>query len=101
MYKDDDGWTALHMAVMNGNNRALEMLLDQPGADINVATNEGRTLVHQAAKSGRTETLKLLVERGARVDVTNAAGATPLDLAIKEGRSNAAEYLRSLEQPAH
>ena len=100
MYKDDDGWTALHMAVMNGNNRALEMLLNQPGVDINVATNEGRTLVHQAAKSGRTETLKLLVERGARVDVTNAAGATPLDLAIKEGRSKAAEYLKSLETAA-
>jgi ankyrin repeat protein len=99
MFKDSDGWTALHMAAMNGNNRILAMLLDAPGADIDVATEEGRTLVHQAAKSGRTDTLKWLVERGANVTAVNASGETALDLAIKGDRTRAADYLRSLGSP--
>ncbi len=94
--KDLDGWSALHMATMNGNQSMLTMLLDVPGANVNIATNEGRTLVHQAAKSGHVDLLRVLVERGAALNTRNNAGKTALDLALDEEMLAAAKYLQSV-----
>jgi len=41
----------------------------------------GNTAVHQAAASGEKKVLECFLSRGVDVDVKNARGHTPLDLA--------------------
>lgn len=58
----------------------LGALLDA-GADVNALDANGSTAVHPVASSGWTSAIALLAERGARLDVRNKNGRTPLDLA--------------------
>ena len=54
----------------------------------------GNTIIHKAASLGHAESLMLLLERtGARPDIMNAALATPLHLACKNNRVDAAKFL--------
>jgi ankyrin repeat protein len=58
---------------------ALKALLDR-GADVNAATPDGSTALHQAV--GRpNEVVRFLVEKGARLEVKDKFGRTPLDIA--------------------
>ncbi|MDQ7825151.1 MAG: ankyrin repeat domain-containing protein [Candidatus Eremiobacteraeota bacterium] len=63
-------------------------LLNKPGED-------GRTLLHIAAVQGHTPVVKLLVERGADLNVKTADGKTPLKIALESGKTELAEYLKS------
>lgn len=45
--KDEDGYTALHLAVIAGNTPLLKLLLSK-GADVNCLDNEGHSAVHWA-----------------------------------------------------
>lgn len=45
--KDQDGYSALHLAVIAGNLSLAKLLLSQ-GADVNSADNEGHTPAHWA-----------------------------------------------------
>ena len=49
--------------------------------DVNVANAAGNTALHAAAGSGYDSVVEYLVARGARLDVRNADGRTPLALA--------------------
>ncbi len=49
------------------NLEAVKLCLDA-GIDPNAADDEGRTALHGAAHKGRNEVVKLLVQRGARLD---------------------------------
>ena len=54
----------------------------EQGSDVNVANAEGNTALHAAAGSGYDRVVEYLVDRGgARLDVKNADGRTPLALA--------------------
>ena len=73
--------------VINGGDRALEaarLALDL-GADINAANEAGDTALHRAAAKGSTKLVEFLVERGARLDVENKRGQTPLAIASRSG----------------
>ncbi|MGY8813810.1 MAG: ankyrin repeat domain-containing protein [Gammaproteobacteria bacterium] len=52
------------------------------GADINAATETGWTALHAAAFIGATSLVRLLVEAGAKIDVMNGCGQTPMGLAL-------------------
>jgi uncharacterized protein len=60
--------------------QAVQLLLDH-GADVNAAAVTGETLLHRGVTRG-DEFVRLLVERGARLDVTDEGGRTPLDVAL-------------------
>jgi ankyrin repeat protein len=50
-------------------------------------TNDaGDTALHAAASSGMTSLIELLAARGARLDVQNKAGQTPIALTLPRGR---------------
>ena len=51
------------------------------GIDVNVANAAGNTALHAAAGRGYDSVVEYLVARGARLDVRNADGRTPLALA--------------------
>jgi ankyrin repeat protein len=75
----------------NGNASGVRQLLDL-GVDVNARHAEGdgyfgvaknSTALHSAAWRARPATVKLLIERGALVDATDANGRTPLMLAVQ------------------
>ena len=72
------GLTALHHAARQGSVEAVKALLDG-GADINDATVVDHTTpLLLATINGQFDVAKLLIERGANVNATSTAGATPL-----------------------
>lgn len=79
--KDGYERSAIHSAAINGNPRSLTGLLDLPVIDINVQDFNGNTPLHDAASLGSTESLEVLVKKGAITDIRNNRGKTPLDVA--------------------
>jgi len=61
---------------------ALKLLLSA-GADPNAKAPDGATLLHQAVAARRTDAIRLLVEKGAKLDAVNKDNLTPLLLAEK------------------
>ena len=55
------------------------------GADVNHANAVGDTALHAAAGAGMTTVIQLLADKGARLDVKNKAGQTPLALTLPRG----------------
>ena len=68
-------------------------MLDYEPLDIDETFRLGRTLLHISCKAGCLHNAALLIQRGASLDKTDASGATPLDLAIKEKRKEVAHLL--------
>lgn len=81
-----DGKTALHRAVYC-RNEPLVRLLIQAGANVKAQHLSGSccgdTPLHEAAFFGYTPLALLLIEHGADVNAKNAAGQTPLCLAVQ------------------
>jgi ankyrin repeat protein len=70
---------------------AVAVALQQPG-DINAVNKAGDTALHAAAAMGYDRVITMLAEKGAKLNVKNNRGQTPLKLS----RSNTTELLRRL-----
>jgi len=60
--------------------QAIELML-QKGADVNAANTSGETLMHQAVPRGEA-LVKLVASYGAKLDLKDKSGRTPLDVAM-------------------
>ncbi|MBW04850.1 Cyclin-dependent kinase inhibitor 2A, partial [Eschrichtius robustus] len=81
--------------MMMGSARVAELLLLH-GADPNCADPATLTRpVHDAAREGFLDTLAALHRAGARLDVRDAWGRLPVDLAEERGHRDVARYLRA------
>jgi ankyrin repeat protein len=85
------------------NMELMELLL-QHGADVNAqvtgtmtysmrvsrapSANEGKTALHVAAESGKTDLVRYLLSKGAKTQITDAGGKKPIDL-VAESVKNA------------
>lgn len=79
--------------MMMGNTRVAELLLIH-GADPNCADPATLTRpVHDAAREGFLDTLVALHRAGARLDVRDAWGRLPVDLAEERGHRDIVGYL--------
>ncbi|CAM4559108.1 cyclin-dependent kinase 4 inhibitor B-like [Lepidochelys kempii] len=84
--------------MMMGNTQVAELLL-QRGADPNRPDpRTGSLPVHDAAREGFLDTLVALHRGGARLDLRDAWGRLPIDLAVESGHQQVVSYLRA--QPA-
>jgi ankyrin repeat protein len=63
---------------------AIKLFL-QAGADVNSANLAGNTAMHYAAQTGADRIVEFLASKGAKLDVKNKDGKTPLDLALAPG----------------
>ena len=95
----EDRHRALSLAAQHGRAEIAALLLDA-GEDPNRYNLKGNhnhtTPLHQAVWSGHEAVVRLLVERGARLDIKDTIyDATPLGWATYGGRSAIADYLRS------
>ena len=104
------GGTAIHLAAERGLQTCLQLLLDQPGAEVDAKDLAGgRTPLFLAAKNKHAECVKMLIENGANPD-TKCARSSPRE-AIRENlpyfniesikvkvrpRQNTVEYLVEL-----
>ncbi|XP_054356566.1 cyclin-dependent kinase 4 inhibitor B [Pongo pygmaeus] len=81
--------------MMMGSARVAELLLLH-GAEPNCADPATLTRpVHDAAREGFLDTLVVLHRAGARLDVRDAWGRLPVDLAEERGHRDVAGYLRA------
>lgn len=63
---------------------ALRICLEK-GSDVNVANDRGDTPMHAAAQRGADQIVQFLADHGAKLDIKNKSGRTPLDLALGIG----------------
>ena len=82
-------------AVQNRDDARLRALLDQD-FDVNVPTADGTTALHWAVHWNHSEAADLLIGAGAKVNVANRYGATPLWLASERGYANMVGTLLSV-----
>jgi ankyrin repeat protein len=59
---------------------AIKLCLDR-GVDINAFNTNGTTAVHSAVQRGSQKVVRFLAEHGAKLDMKNKQGRTPLDIA--------------------
>lgn len=94
---------ALALAAQHGHAATVRLLLDA-GEDPNrynpAPYHAHATPLHQAVWSNHAEVVRLLVERGARLDIRDTIHrGTALDWAVYGKREAIAAYLRSLSSP--
>lgn len=94
----DDRHLVLALASQYGYVQVVRLLLDA-GEDPNrynpIGGHSHSTPLHQAAYSGSEELVRLLVERGARLDMKDVLWhGTPADWARHAGRGDIEDYLR-------
>ena len=100
----EDRHRALALAAQLGRVEIVRLLLDA-GEDPNRYNLAGghahSTPLHQAVWAGHDLVVRLLVERGARLDIEDTIHhGTPLGWAMYGGRTDIAEYLRAQETKA-
>ena len=81
--QDDDGDTILHLAVVGFTCDKVKDLIKI--CNLDAINNMMQTPLHVATIANRPEMVELLVKAGARVDVHDRKGNTPLHLACQKG----------------
>jgi len=96
---DARGWTALHQAAWHGRTGALGVLLRR-GGDRLLGVG-APTPLQLAAETGTADTVEALLAAGAPVDRATGVRPPPLDLALRNGRWEAALRLISAGATLH
>jgi ankyrin repeat protein len=91
--KNKDGMTLLHVYAARDEDKPLLFVVHQ-GAEVNQPDSDGRTSLHHAAASRYSgDAVVTLLKYGARSDVRDDKGCTPLMLALSHGDKAAAEAM--------
>ena len=72
---------------------AVKLLVEGQGLDVNFVADTGETAMHAAAYRGANSVVQYLFDRGAKLDVIDKSGRTPLAIAngVEYGNSFAAQ----------
>ncbi len=90
---------SLFEAARTGNRARVAALLDA-GTSVNTATKYGVSALGFAAERGHLDVVRLLVERGADVTLTDSFyGSRALDMALRGGHLDIALYLLEHKSP--
>jgi ankyrin repeat protein/ketosteroid isomerase-like protein/L-ascorbate metabolism protein UlaG (beta-lactamase superfamily) len=90
--KDNSGNTPLFEAVDAAKKEAVSLLIEK-GADINILNKSQRTPIFYAArKKGNTDMVKMLAEKGSRLDFKSNLGMTLLHIAVSANDAEMVVY---------
>ena len=89
---DSNGWVALHYAARYSNNDILELCCEQ-SADVDTPDKTGKSPLMLAAESGRLSALKVLIGKGAQINLADLAGFTVLHHAVHGGNPTVVRWL--------
>ncbi|XP_067662340.1 transient receptor potential cation channel subfamily V member 5-like isoform X4 [Haliotis asinina] len=87
----------LSFAACLGQEECVRLLLAK-GADPNLQDNNGNTVMHMLVIHDKKEMFDLLHGLGARLDIKNRQGLTPLTLASKLARKDMYEHILEIER---
>ena len=84
---------------MIGQDDSLNVIFEKPtGVDINAQGDNGRTALHDAAYFNLCSTIRVLFENGARTDIHDNAGQSPLGVATSMNNLDALSLLTKLRK---
>lgn len=95
--RNNDGDTALKMAVSGNNVETIKLLIDK-GANVEITDKEGNTPLMLAAANGRLEAVSQLLAGGADLGKTDKKGLTALQLAQANGHIEIVDLLNPKEE---
>ena len=90
---DEKGFTALLRALQDQDDEVADVLLAQPGIDLNAQGSTGVTALMSYVSRRREDVVKNLLSRGADVNLKDADGDTALHLASQAGNVNVLRML--------
>jgi ankyrin repeat protein len=96
---DENGWTALDHAIFpnhRSNQTAVIETLIRHGADVNAkppASGQSGWLLYRAARHGKPEITRMLIEAGADVNAQSGGWGTALHAAVQRGHDKDVELL--------
>jgi ankyrin repeat protein len=90
--QDNNGNTALHVAVSNGHLNVTRVLVEK-GANLCAADASDSTALHIAAESGYLNIVQYLADSFAPIDMRNARKETALLVAAAEGHEKRVRFL--------
>ncbi|XP_061073537.1 receptor-interacting serine/threonine-protein kinase 4-like isoform X2 [Conger conger] len=93
--KDEDLYTPLHFAALNGDEDVARLLLEK-SASLNEPDLEGRTPAHVACQHGQESVVRVLLSRGADTRVPGKNGWTALHYAAWQGHLPIVKLLAKL-----
>ena len=91
---DHIGWTPLHYACAKGHLEVAEFLITN-GAIVDSMSLGNTTPLMMAVQSGNEQLVKLLLDKGADLQLRNSQGLTAIDIADIYDKSWISEGLRS------
>jgi len=94
---NEDGYTPLHLAAINGNLTVTQVLL-AAGANKNAQASEKKRRwmpIHYAAQFGHVEIIKALINAGVDKEVKTGFGLTPLIVGAEFGHASVVQLMLS------
>ncbi|GKT62214.1 ankyrin repeat-containing protein [Colletotrichum tofieldiae] len=90
------GRTVLHSAAVNMAWDSLKLILESvPDIDVNVQGKGGETPLHDVCRQDDSTGVMILVAAGARCDIRDEEGRTPMDIATNNRRILSLEILKT------
>ena len=86
-------YALIRAAIFERDKIQLMRLLQRKDVDVNNIDVDGLAPIHFAAMKGSVDTVKILIKHGAEIDILSHQNEYPLDIAVREGNFEIAQYL--------
>eukprot|EP00794_Sanderia_malayensis_P004806 gene4806-5436_t len=86
-------YVRVRAAIADHNRAELQALLRKRNINVNEIEPDGMAAIHYAAMIGTQEIIEILINEGAAFDVTTKNGEYPLDIAMRTGNYDVAQFL--------
>ena len=86
-------YAMIRAAIAEDNRMELQTLLRRRDVKINDIEADGLATIHYAAMNGTRKTVEILIDEGANINLITSLGEYPLDIAVRTGNFDIAQFL--------